>query len=438
MNNEIQKFDFKGAALRTLTDEAGEPWFVLKDCMSILDLGNPTETVKMFDKDEFSTTEVIDSIGRRQQTYIISEPGLYRLVMKSRKPEAKEFQRWVTHEVLPSIRKTGGYIPTSESDSDEDIMARAVLVAQKTIERKNQQLQAKDAQIKVLEPKARFADAVAASDGTCLVGELAKMLRQNGMDIGQNRLFRLLQADGYLGKSGSNRNVPTACDGPRPVPHQGDHRHTCGWAHHGQPHSEGHGQGAALLHRPVLGSHSADVGSECVMDKNMQRAMLSAFDDLRNRLITATQPKTSVDLIDSTFAMSSIGGRGFEQLREAAAAAAVLGQMEAVCRFLLEILYPAGVGEGVDDLLAAESDEIDSLREFPNLGILRGLLDSRGDAGSAGDVSSRLFECLSLCEHDSSPNCSARTSEMRDDTDFRRGPGGSPNAARHHTRKGGA
>lgn len=209
MNNEIQQFDFKGASLRTLTDEAGEPWFVLKDCMSILDLGNPTETVKMFDEDEFSTAEVIDSIGRRQQAYIISEPGLYRLVMRSRKPEAKEFQRWVTHEVLPQIRKTGGYIPTSESDSDEDIMARAVLVAQKTIDRKNQQLQAKDAQIKMLEPKARFADAVAASDGTCLVGELAKMLRQNGMDIGQNRLFRLLQADGYLGKSGSNRNVPT-------------------------------------------------------------------------------------------------------------------------------------------------------------------------------------------------------------------------------------
>jgi anti-repressor protein len=209
VNNEIQQFDFKGASLRTLTDEAGEPWFVLKDCMSILDLGNPTETVKMFDEDEFSTTEVIDSIGRRQQAYIISEPGLYRLVMRSRKPEAKEFQRWVTHEVLPQIRKTGGYIPTSESDSDEDIMARAVLVAQKTIDRKNQQLQAKDAQIKMLEPKARFADAVAASDGTCLVGELAKMLRQNGMDIGQNRLFRLLQADGYLGKSGSNRNVPT-------------------------------------------------------------------------------------------------------------------------------------------------------------------------------------------------------------------------------------
>lgn len=209
MNNEIQQFDFRGASLRTLTDEEGEPWFVLKDCMSILDLGNPTETVKMFDDDEFSTTEVIDSIGRRQQAYIISEPGLYRLVMRSRKPEAKEFQRWVTHEVLPQIRKTGGYIPTSESDSDEDIMARAVLVAQKTIKQKNQQIAAQQSRIVELEPKARFADAVAASDGTCLVGELAKMLRQNGMDIGQNRLFRLLQADGYLGKTGSNRNVPT-------------------------------------------------------------------------------------------------------------------------------------------------------------------------------------------------------------------------------------
>lgn len=209
MNNEIQRFDFRGASLRTLTDEEGEPWFVLKDCMSILDLGNPTETVKMFDDDEFSTTEVIDSIGRRQQAYIISEPGLYRLVMRSRKPEAKEFQRWVTHDVLPQIRRTGGYIPTSESDSDEDIMARAVLVARKTIERKNQQIASQQSRIVELEPKARFADAVAASDGTCLVGELAKMLRQNGMDIGQNRLFRLLRADGYLGKSGSNRNVPT-------------------------------------------------------------------------------------------------------------------------------------------------------------------------------------------------------------------------------------
>lgn len=209
MNNEIQQFDFKGASLRTLTDEAGEPWFVLKDCMSILDLGNPTETVKMFDEDEFSTAEVIDSIGRRQQAYIISEPGLYRLVMRSRKPEAKEFQRWVTHEVLPAIRKTGGYIPTTDADDDMTILAKAVMIGQRTMEAQKQKIAEQQTRIVELEPKARFADAVAASDGTCLVGELAKMLRQNGMDIGQNRLFRLLQADGYLGKSGSNRNVPT-------------------------------------------------------------------------------------------------------------------------------------------------------------------------------------------------------------------------------------
>lgn len=213
MNNEIQRFDFKGSSLRTLTDEAGEPWFVAKDVCDILGMSNPSMAVTALDKDEVAQIDPKDYLGSEnrsnQAVNIVSEPGLYKLIMRSRKPEAKEFQRWVTHEVLPSIRKTGGYIPTSESDSDEDIMARAVLVAQKTIKQKNQQIAEQQTRIVELEPKARFADAVAASDGTCLVGELAKMLRQNGMDIGQNRLFRLLQADGYLGKSGSNRNVPT-------------------------------------------------------------------------------------------------------------------------------------------------------------------------------------------------------------------------------------
>lgn len=213
MNNEIRKFDFRGAALRTLTDEEGEPWFVAKDVCDILGMSNPSMAVIALDKDEVAQIDPKDYLGSEnrsnQAVNIVSEPGLYKLIMRSRKPEAKEFQRWVTHEVLPQIRKTGGYIPTSESDSDEDIMARAVLVAQKTIKQKNQQIAEQQRRIVELEPKARFADAVAASDGTCLVGELAKMLRQNGMDIGQNRLFRLLQADGYLGKSGSNRNVPT-------------------------------------------------------------------------------------------------------------------------------------------------------------------------------------------------------------------------------------
>ena len=209
MNNEIQRFEFKGASLRALTDEAGEPWFVAKDACDIL--GNDTNHLReALDDDEITNlrnSEVWNQPGRAP--LIISEPGLYKLIMRSRKPEAKEFQRWVTHEVLPQIRRTGGYIHTTDTDSDEDILAKAVLVAQKTIEHKNRQIAEKDAQIKALEPKALFADAVAASDGTCLVGELAKMLRQNGLNIGQNRLFRLLRDDGFFGRSGSNRNVPT-------------------------------------------------------------------------------------------------------------------------------------------------------------------------------------------------------------------------------------
>ena len=203
MNNEIQKFDFKGAALRTLTDEAGEPWFVLKDCMSILDLGNPTETVKMFDKDEFSTTEVIDSIGRRQQTYIISEPGLYRLVMKSRKPEAKEFQRWVTHEVLPSIRKHGGYMAGQERMTPEQMALASMRWLQSKVDEQAKQLKAQ-------EGKVLFANAVETARTPILVGDFAKILKSNGIDIGPRRLFAWLREHGWLIKAkGSSWNMPT-------------------------------------------------------------------------------------------------------------------------------------------------------------------------------------------------------------------------------------
>lgn len=200
MNTEIQTFSFNNSSLRTLTDENGDPWFVLKDCMSILSLGNPTETVKMFDDDEFSTTEVIDSIGRRQRTYIISESGLYRLVMKSRRSEAKEFQRWVTHEVLPSIRKTGGYIPATEAESDEDILAKAVLIAQKTIDLKNQQIRAKDAQIKELESKAQAIDAFADVEDRLLVREAAKVLSSSGTPVSEKQLREWMTANGWIYK----------------------------------------------------------------------------------------------------------------------------------------------------------------------------------------------------------------------------------------------
>lgn len=205
MNNEIRKFDFRGASLRTLTDEAGEPWFVAKDVCDILEISNPSDALKRLDDDERSRF----NLGRQGETNIVNEAGLYVLVLGSRKPEAHEFKRWVTHEVLPQIRKTGGYIPATDADDDMTILAKAVMIGQRTMEQQQRKIAEQQTRIVELEPKARFADAVAASDGTCLVGELAKMLRQNGMDIGQNRLFRLLQADGYLGKSGSNRNVPT-------------------------------------------------------------------------------------------------------------------------------------------------------------------------------------------------------------------------------------
>lgn len=205
MSTEIQQFYFNSAALRTLTDEAGEPWFVAKDVCDILEISNPSDALKRLDDDERSRF----NLGRQGETNIVNEAGLYVLVLGSRKPEAHEFKRWVTHEVLPQIRKTGGYIPTTDVDDDMTILAKAVMIGQRTMETQKRRIAEQSEHIKALEPKARFADAVAASDGTCLIGELAKMLRQNGLDIGQNRLFEILRQDGYLGKTGSNRNVPT-------------------------------------------------------------------------------------------------------------------------------------------------------------------------------------------------------------------------------------
>ena len=209
MSNEIQRFEFKGASLRALTDEAGEPWFVAKDVCDVLELSNVGQALARLDDDEKSSITLNDGTPGNPNRAIVSESGLYALVLASRKPEAHEFKRWVTHEVLPQIRKTGGYIPTTDVDDDMTILAKAVMIGQRTMEEQKRRIAEQSEHIKALEPKARFADAVAASDGTCLIGELAKMLRQNGLDIGQNRMFEILRQDGYLGKTGSNRNVPT-------------------------------------------------------------------------------------------------------------------------------------------------------------------------------------------------------------------------------------
>lgn len=185
--------------LRVTQDENGEPWFVAKDVCTALEVKNSRDAIARLDDDEKGVV-LIDTPGGEQQMQAVNEAGLYALVLSSRKPEAHAFKRWVTHEVLPAIRRDGGYM-VARDETPEETMARAVLIAQKTIERQK-------AQIDEMRPKALFADAVAASDGTCLVGELAKMMTQAGYPIGQNRLFAKLRDDGFLGKGGSNKNVP--------------------------------------------------------------------------------------------------------------------------------------------------------------------------------------------------------------------------------------
>lgn len=212
VRNDAGLMAFENAEFGTIRamSDGGEPWFVAKDVCDALGLSNTTEALRNLDADEvsnISNSEVAQNGGRAPR--IISEPGFYKLVMRSRKPEAKQFQRWVTHEVLPAIRKTGGYIAAKPDETPEEIMARALLVANDTMARQRERIEGLAAENDALRPKALFADAVAASDGTCLVGELAKMLRQNGVDIGQNRLFGWLRDNGWLGKSGCNRNVPT-------------------------------------------------------------------------------------------------------------------------------------------------------------------------------------------------------------------------------------
>lgn len=201
MTNSIKIFDNpQFGELRTLIRD-DDPWFVLRDICDALGINQTHDAMRVLDDDEKVKDNIL-TLGGMQEMALVSEAGLYRLIMRSRKPEAKAFQRWVTHEVLPAIRKLGGYIAAAPDETPEEIMARALIVAQDTIERK-------DKRIAELEPKALFADAVGASDGTCLVGELAKMLRQNGIDIGQNRLFAWMRENGYLGNVGQNRNVPT-------------------------------------------------------------------------------------------------------------------------------------------------------------------------------------------------------------------------------------
>ncbi|MEE1373456.1 MAG: phage antirepressor KilAC domain-containing protein [Parolsenella sp.] len=206
--NEIQTFSNNHfGTIRAVRDEDGEPMFVAKDVAVILGYRDAEKLTRRLEEDEKGTRSV-GTPGGEQQMAVITEPGLYSAILGSRVPNARAFKRWVTHEVLPALRRDGGYM-VARDETPEQTMARAVLLAQQTIDRQKSRIAGLEAENEEMRPKALFADAVAASDGTCLIGEFAKMLRQNGVDIGQNRLFAMLREDGYLGKVGQNRNVPT-------------------------------------------------------------------------------------------------------------------------------------------------------------------------------------------------------------------------------------
>lgn len=185
--NELQVFkNQEFGSVRTLVINS-EPWFVGKDVAEALGYDNPSKAIRVHVEEEDKrvgvqnvTPYIIDSLGRKQHPTFINESGLYALVFGSKLPSAKKFKRWVTSEVLPALRKTGQY--QVKELSGQELMAKALIEAQNV-------LAAKDKQIEEMKPKALFADAVATSHTSILVGELAKILKQNGIDMGQKRLF---------------------------------------------------------------------------------------------------------------------------------------------------------------------------------------------------------------------------------------------------------
>ena len=194
MNNEIQQFDFKGASLRTLTDKAGEPWFVAKDVCDILGHSNVSMALDRLDDDERSKF----NLGRQGETNIVNEAGLYVLVLGSRKPEAHEFKRWVTHEVLPQIRRTGGYIPTSDADDDMTILAKAVMIGQRTMEEQKQRIADQQSRIDELQPKASAWDNFVDIPDALSVRDSAKLLSNLGRPVGQTELFEWLDRHDWI------------------------------------------------------------------------------------------------------------------------------------------------------------------------------------------------------------------------------------------------
>ena len=205
--SNIQVFNYNSVEVRTIQKD-GEPWFVLRDVCNVLGLGTPARVAERLDTDEVSQTHITDSMGRQQEMTIINESGLYNVILRSDKPEAKPFRKWVTSEVLPTIRRHGMY---ATPDTVEKMLADpdTTIKLLETIKQERAARMALEAKAEADKPKVLFADAVSASHTSILVGDLAKLLRQNGVEIGQNRLFSFLREKGYLCSQGERYNLPT-------------------------------------------------------------------------------------------------------------------------------------------------------------------------------------------------------------------------------------
>lgn len=208
MSTEVVPFQFHSHEVRTVVID-DTPYWVAKDVAEVLGYANTNEAISRHCKG-VAKRYPLETAGGVQEMRVIGESDLYRLIAHSNLPAAVEFEAWIFEEVLPAIRKTGGYIKAATEETPEEIMARALIVAKATIDRMKEKNQKLTAENETMKPKALFADAVASSNTSILVGELAKLLKQNGINMGQNRLFTWLRKNGWLIKrNGSDYNMPT-------------------------------------------------------------------------------------------------------------------------------------------------------------------------------------------------------------------------------------
>lgn len=206
--NEPREFNFKGWPVRTVL-VGDEPMFVGKDVAGVLGYSRPANAVSKYVPEKYKGVTKLMTPGGQQDFVTISEAGLYKLIFKSDMPNAEEFSDWVSEDVLPSIRKHGAYMTPAAIErallNPDTVIGLATELKQERAARMN--LEGENTRLR---PKALFADAVSASDTTILVGDLAKLLRQNGVEIGANRLFKWLRRNGYLiRREGADYNSPT-------------------------------------------------------------------------------------------------------------------------------------------------------------------------------------------------------------------------------------